>query len=301
MRGRIFISYRRDDAPADARSIRDRLARKFGEANVFMDVDNLFAGQRFDQELDKALTQCEVLVAIIGRNWMDLLTAHRRAGGRDYVREEIGAALKREIAVIPVLVGREGQLPPLPRPDDLPAELRDLLLFQKHGVAHETFGRDSDQLIVAIGNIFRARRSDAPWKGLAFGGVAGLAAAALVVGVLTAGILWLSRSGTGTAAAKKATSEIDASAKKARDEEAVYRASGENIKSVLDDAAWKRAQRYEKEATQGNPGAMAKLAAAYEDGVGVPKNPQVALTWYRKAADLGNEEAKAKLRKLKAN
>ena len=39
--------------------------------NVFMDVDNLFAGQRFDQELDKALTQCEVLVAVIGRNWMD--------------------------------------------------------------------------------------------------------------------------------------------------------------------------------------------------------------------------------------
>ena len=94
------------------------------------------------------------------------------------MREEIGGALKREIAVIPVLVGREGQLPPLPRPEDLPAELRDLLLFQKHGVAHETFGRDADQLIAAIGNIFRARRSDAPWKGLAVGGVAGLAAAA---------------------------------------------------------------------------------------------------------------------------
>ena len=100
---------------------------------------------------------------------------------------------------------------------------------------------------------------------------------------------------------KKAASEIDASAKKVRDEEAVYRASGENIKSVVDDAAWKRAQWYEKEAAQGDVGAMVKLAAAYEDGVGVPKNQQAALTWYRKAADAGSEEAKAKLRKLKAN
>jgi hypothetical protein len=48
MRGRIFISYRRDDAPGDARGICDSLSRKFGKSNVFMDVDNLLAGQRFD-------------------------------------------------------------------------------------------------------------------------------------------------------------------------------------------------------------------------------------------------------------
>jgi hypothetical protein len=301
LRGRIFISYRRDDAPADARNIRDRLARKFGESNVFMDVDNLFAGQRFDQELDKALSQCQVVVAVIGRNWMDLLTAHRRAGGRDYVREEIGGALRRQIAVIPVLVGREGQLPLLPRPEDLPAELRDLLLFQKHGVAHETFGRDADQLNAAIGNILRAQRSDTPWKGVAVGGMAGLAAAGLVAAVLAAGLLWFSQSGGEFATVTKAASEIDASAKKARDEEALYRTSGQNTQSVIDDAARRRVQWYERQAAQGDAAAMAKLGAAYEAGVGMPKSEQAAITWYRKAADAGNEEAKAKLKKLKAN
>jgi hypothetical protein len=53
--GKVFISYRRyDDASAAAR-VRDGLAQRFGKANLFMDVDNLVAGQRFDQELTKAL------------------------------------------------------------------------------------------------------------------------------------------------------------------------------------------------------------------------------------------------------
>ena len=44
--GGVFISYRRDDAGGDAHSIRDRLARKFGESNLFMDVDSLLAGRQ---------------------------------------------------------------------------------------------------------------------------------------------------------------------------------------------------------------------------------------------------------------
>ena len=83
MRGRIFISYRRDDAPGDARGVADRLARDFGKSNVFMDVDNLLAGQRFDRELDRALSQCDVLIAILGPRWMDLLS--RADGERDFV------------------------------------------------------------------------------------------------------------------------------------------------------------------------------------------------------------------------
>ena len=108
MRGRIFISYRRDDARGDARAIRDRLARKFGESNVFMDVDSLLAGQRFDHQLDKALADCDVLIAVIGPRWMEGLAEKQKGDERDYVRAEIAAALKREIVVIPVLVGQEG-------------------------------------------------------------------------------------------------------------------------------------------------------------------------------------------------
>ena len=56
MPGKIFISYRRDDNPDAAARVRDGLAGKFGKANLFIDVDDLLAGQRFDEELAKALT-----------------------------------------------------------------------------------------------------------------------------------------------------------------------------------------------------------------------------------------------------
>ena len=161
MAGKIFISYRRDDAAGDARGIRDALVAKYERANVFMDIDNLLAGQRFDRELSKALDACDVLLALIGPRWMDQLAARTQSGDRDYVREEIAAALRRGIVVIPVRVGLEGRMPPLPRGADLPKDIGDLVLHQKHDVAHERFGRDVRELIEAIEAAFDEREREA--------------------------------------------------------------------------------------------------------------------------------------------
>jgi formylglycine-generating enzyme required for sulfatase activity len=150
MPGKIFVSYRRDDDPNGAARVRDSLAARFGKTNIFMDVDNLLAGLRFDEELVKALAACDVFLAIIGTRWLDLLKAKAASGERDYVCEEISEALSRKIAVIPVRVGRDGQLAPLPRTDDLPPAIRDLVHYQKHDVTHEHFGRDSSALAEAI-------------------------------------------------------------------------------------------------------------------------------------------------------
>src|SRR5262249_40384731 len=150
MPGTIFVNYRRDDAAGDARGVRDGLAAKFGQSNVFMDVDDLRPGQRFDVELAKALDACDVFVAVIGRRWMELLQQRCVDREYDYVRAEIAAALQRGITVIPVRVGREGNMPHLPRLDELPEDLRALVLHQKHDVAHERFRRDIADLIQAI-------------------------------------------------------------------------------------------------------------------------------------------------------
>ena len=56
---------------------------------------------------------------------MNLLKTKASSGDRDYVRGEIASALRRKIVVIPVRVGREDQLPPLPRAKELPPEIRD--------------------------------------------------------------------------------------------------------------------------------------------------------------------------------
>src|SRR5262245_59446705 len=100
----VFVSYRREDSAANARSIRDRLAGELGDRNVFMDVDDLVAGQRFDEVLQKSLDRCDAVLVIIGPRWLDALRQKDRAGETDYVRIEIATALSRGILVIPVLV-----------------------------------------------------------------------------------------------------------------------------------------------------------------------------------------------------
>ena len=156
MPGKVFVNYRRDDARDIAARIRDRLAATFGDANVFMDVDDLLAGQRFDKELEKALGQTDVFLAVIGPRWVELLAERQASGERDYVREEIAGALQRGIVVIPVLIERTA----MPRADALPEDIRDLALHQTHEVAHARFGRDVEDLVEAIRSGRKAARAE---------------------------------------------------------------------------------------------------------------------------------------------
>lgn len=159
---KIFVNYRRDDDPAFAARVRDGLAAQFGPSNVFMDVDNLVAGQRFDVELARALDDCDVLVAIIGKRWLELLTAKCSSGERDYVCEEIASALKRGTVVIPVRVGRDGQMLPMPQADQLPEDIRQLIHHQKQDISHEVFGRDISALRDAINKLRQLRGVSRP-------------------------------------------------------------------------------------------------------------------------------------------
>ncbi|MCH9807989.1 MAG: SUMF1/EgtB/PvdO family nonheme iron enzyme [Alphaproteobacteria bacterium] len=184
MPGKLFISYRRDDARADARGLHDGLQRAFGKTNVFMDVDNLLPGQRFEDELDNALGQCDVLLAVIGPKWLNLLKERVKSGQRDHVRDEIAAALSRKIVVIPVLIDGT-QLPP---PGELPEDIRELVSYQKHEISHEKFGRDVDELIAAIRIVGRSAKKPDQKSNL----VAGLAAVSAIGLLVVAGGLYFS-------------------------------------------------------------------------------------------------------------
>jgi hypothetical protein len=171
MAGKIFINYRRDDCRGEAARLHDKLAADFGKSNLFMDVDHLLVGLRFDAELENALAQSDVFLAVIGARWLDLLAERQKSGERDYVRAEIAAALRRGVLVVPVLI--DGAL--LPRADQLPEDIRDLVMHQKAEVAHERFGRDAAALIHGIKE---ARKAVAPkaGRGALAGGIAGLLA-----------------------------------------------------------------------------------------------------------------------------
>jgi tetratricopeptide (TPR) repeat protein len=193
MAGKVFINYRRDDDPSAAARVRDALAARFGKASLFMDIDSLSAGQRFEEELAKALTACDVLVAIIGPRWMDLLRSKSQMSGpRDFVRDEIALALKRKIVVVPVRVGREDNLPPLPRAKDLPSDIRDLVYYQKHDVVHENFARDITGLAEAIARVRRSRRPKRafPWVWTSAAASVVLSLSVLVYLLHTTPVIW---------------------------------------------------------------------------------------------------------------
>ena len=96
MSGQIFINYRREESRWSARSLRDRLCRDFGPEQIFMDIDAIALGEDFVKAIETTVAQCDVLIAVIGNNW---LTSKDDHGGRrldnpkDFVRREIGAAL----------------------------------------------------------------------------------------------------------------------------------------------------------------------------------------------------------------
>jgi hypothetical protein len=105
---RIFLCYRRDDSGGYAGRLYDRLGQRFGHDNLFMDIDTIAPGLDFVEAIEKAVGTCDVLLAVIGRQWLtstDSQGQRRLDNPEDFVRLEIVTALVRQIRVIPVLVG----------------------------------------------------------------------------------------------------------------------------------------------------------------------------------------------------
>jgi hypothetical protein len=120
----IFISYRREDSSGHAGRIKDRLEQEFGEAcRLFMDVDAIPLGVDFVKHLTAEVANCDVLLVVVGRQWIELRDAageRRLHQPNDNVRIEISAALQRDIPVIPILL--DGTT--IPRAEALPDDLK---------------------------------------------------------------------------------------------------------------------------------------------------------------------------------
>ena len=147
--GHIFISYRRDDTAGFTRAIYDQLAERFTNERIFMDVDAIEPGLPFDEVITQAVSRCEILLAMIGKHWMDQQpgAVPRINDEKDFVRLEIAAALSRNIRVIPVLLDGVG----MPSEELLPEPLRALArrnAIEIGGGAR--FNSDVDRLIEAV-------------------------------------------------------------------------------------------------------------------------------------------------------
>lgn len=118
----IFINYRSSDEPFAALLIDKALSGRLGSGRVFRDSRTIRPGIHFPPEIWSALQQCRVLVAVIGQRWLRPGPDGQRRidDPTDYVRREIAEALRRDVLVVPVLVGET----PLPTErDELPPDI----------------------------------------------------------------------------------------------------------------------------------------------------------------------------------
>jgi hypothetical protein len=149
MSGGIYISYRRDDASFLAGRLYEQLSLHFGEKQIFMDIDAIALGEDFVKVIEEAVGKCDVLIAVIGKNWLisnDDQGNRRLDNPEDFVRMEIGAAFKRKIRLIPVLL--DGAL--MPRADELPEDLKPLVRRNALPITDTSFQGDCQRLTGAI-------------------------------------------------------------------------------------------------------------------------------------------------------
>src|SRR5436309_2358022 len=146
MTGRIFINYRRGDEPGFALALYGRLEQAFSTDQLFLDVDNIPAGQDFVLVLNEQVAKCDVLLALIGRTWLSATdeTGKRRLDSPDdFVRIEIESAMRLGKRVIPVLLNKAE----MPRAMELPEPLRPFARRNAVRLAQERFKSDVQGLI----------------------------------------------------------------------------------------------------------------------------------------------------------
>ena len=179
----IFISYRREDAPASARLIYEELTKWFGDGNVFMDVEQIALGDNWKDILNQRVARCDAMLAVIGPHWLAAANSEgkrRLDDPEDFVRWEIREALKRGKQVIPVLVDGARLLDAR----ELPPDLAALAGLQAQSVTHDKFDKDVETLIEAVGREGPIIGIAAAFKHLADMGKAALLVAALVAAVV---------------------------------------------------------------------------------------------------------------------
>jgi TIR domain len=157
---KVFITYRREESAAHAGRLYDAMVSRFGESNVFMDVD-MAPGVDFVERITEAVAACQVLIVVMGPRWAtveDEQGRPRLADPEDFVRLEVETALRRpEVTPIPVLVAGAR----MPNRQDLPREVRAITRRNALELGDQRWRHDVGRLISALDELL-AESSPAP-------------------------------------------------------------------------------------------------------------------------------------------
>lgn len=150
----IFLSYRRADTSGYAGRLADALEARLGPGSVFQDVETIAPGANFEQAINTAVANCEVLIVLIGNTWASERAADGRArldDPRDFVRLEVASALRARKPILPVLV--EGAS--MPPESALPHDLRGLHQLQAIELSDSRWDYDVGRVETAVQKLSR--------------------------------------------------------------------------------------------------------------------------------------------------
>lgn len=175
---KIFVSYRRSDSGGWTGRVCDRLEQHFSD--IFRDVEAIERGADFLRTIEEAIARCDVMLVVIGPDWLTTTTAEGRRRldvPEDVVRKEVEWALARDgLRVIPLLIGG-GKLP---SKSALPETLRPLAARNSMELRADRFEDDLEELVRQLGGGSKLfGRSRVTWA----------AGAALVAAVVAAVVL----------------------------------------------------------------------------------------------------------------
>jgi hypothetical protein len=178
---KVFLSYRRADSQVSAGRMAQFLDAIPAVDAVFLDVDGIAPGENFEAKIHDTLAQVSHVFLLIGTQWAGPVGA----GGRtrifdddDMVRRETRLALASKAKVVPILIDDAR----MPRPGEIPADLKALPSINAFALRTAHFDEDMDDLLDAL--LARKQGRGSRWRDapLTAAGVAGRVAAGLVGG-----------------------------------------------------------------------------------------------------------------------
>ena len=145
----IFLSYRRSDSQAWTGRLADDLRDYFGRDNIYRDLDSNRGAQDYVRQIDEAMAQSRIVIAVIGPAWLSAHTADRTRrldDPEDLVRLELSASLAAGISIVPVLVGGAS----MPTRQQLPSSLSSFTRLQAQRMSDEDWQYDFGRLLETL-------------------------------------------------------------------------------------------------------------------------------------------------------
>ena len=161
----VFISYRRDDTSGYAGRLYDELSARFGKDLVFIDIDSIHAGENFVDVIERRIASCSVVIVLMGKAWLSIVDERgqrRLDNPHDFVRLEVASAFRRNIPVIPVLVGGAK----MPGTEQLPAALVPLAHLNAIEIFDQLFRESVSRLAESLRPFVRPKPFFPLWKRL---------------------------------------------------------------------------------------------------------------------------------------